>query len=153
MGERGPAAKPTRLKEVQGNPGKRALNRREPRPEQGPMPQCPRWLVGAARAEWHRVARQLYNIGLLTQVDRGVLALYCVAWGHWVEAEAARRGQPDVVETTNGNLVMNPWVSVSVKAGQDVLKYAAQLGMTPAARSRIAVETPEGDSLAEALWG
>lgn len=73
MGQRGPAPKPTALKRLQGNPGKRALNESEPRPA-ATLPRCPSHLQGEARAEWRRVARALHESGLLTQVDRAALA-------------------------------------------------------------------------------
>ena len=36
--------KPTALKKLEGNPGKRKLNTKEPVPEKG-MPDCPKWLL------------------------------------------------------------------------------------------------------------
>ena len=36
--------KPTALKKLEGNPGKRKLNMKEPMPEKG-MPDCPKWLL------------------------------------------------------------------------------------------------------------
>ena len=38
--------KPTAIKELEGNPGKRKLNKKEPKPEKG-MPVCPEWLLPA----------------------------------------------------------------------------------------------------------
>ena len=43
--------KPTAIKELEGNPGKRKLNKKEPKPEKG-MPVCPEWLLPEAKAEW-----------------------------------------------------------------------------------------------------
>ena len=36
--------KPTALKKLEGNPGKRKLNTKEPMPGKG-MPDCPKWLL------------------------------------------------------------------------------------------------------------
>ena len=36
--------KPTAMKELEGNPGKRKLNKKEPMPGKG-MPDCPKWLL------------------------------------------------------------------------------------------------------------
>lgn len=148
------AAKPTALRAMQGNPGKRALNAREPRPEQGAMPQAPRWLKAAARREWRRVARMLYNAGLLTQVDKAVLAMYCQAYGRMVEAEKElEQGMSggEVILSDRGNLYINPWLNVATAAAKDVLRLAQELGMTPAARSRVQVERPRQKTLAEML--
>ena len=43
--------KPTAIKELEGNPGKRKLNNKEPKPDKG-MPVCPEWLPPEAKAEW-----------------------------------------------------------------------------------------------------
>lgn len=40
--------KPTALKKLEGNPGKRKLNTKEPIPAKG-MPNCPEWLLPEAR--------------------------------------------------------------------------------------------------------
>ena len=42
--------KPTAMKKLEGNPGKRKLNTKEPMPEKG-MPDCPRWLLSEAKEE------------------------------------------------------------------------------------------------------
>lgn len=150
MGARGPAPKPTALKVAQGNPGKRALNANEPKPD-ATMPQCPRWLNKAARGEWQRVARRLHNAGVLTYVDRGVLAVYCQAYGRLVEAETELRLRGDVIETTNGNLVQSPYLQIANRAMDQMVRAAKELGMTPASRSSIKIDKPEL-SLADILF-
>jgi len=55
---RGRRPKPTRLKMLTGNPGKRPLNPNEPRPE-ATIPDAPAELSAGARAEWDRLAADL----------------------------------------------------------------------------------------------
>ena len=43
MATRGRKPKPTGIKQLEGNPGKRKLNEREPKPEKK-APSCPKWL-------------------------------------------------------------------------------------------------------------
>src|SRR5262249_42754142 len=76
---RGRKPKPTRLKEMLGNPGKRALSTGEPVPEAA-IPSCPRFLDKEARKEWRRAAPELYALGVLTNLDRAALAAYCESW-------------------------------------------------------------------------
>jgi P27 family predicted phage terminase small subunit len=83
---RGRKPKPTHLKLLEGNPGRRSLNRNEPRP-QVKVPTCPQHLCPSAKAEWKRLAPQLFVLGVLTALDRTTLAAYCQAYGRWVEAE------------------------------------------------------------------
>ena len=70
---RGRKPKPTRLKLLEGNPGKRRINGQEPQPP-WTLPSCPAHLSPSAKAEWKRLAKTLNAVGLLTQVDRAALA-------------------------------------------------------------------------------
>lgn len=151
MGRRGPAPKPTALKRLQGNPGKRALNDSEPRPATT-MPRCPSHLTGEAKAEWRRVARVLHESGLLTQVDRAALAIYCQAWARWVKAEAQVARHGEVVKSAAGNVMQNPYLSIANRAMKQMQSMARELGMTPSARSQIRVQPLDEPSLADLLF-
>ncbi len=85
---RGRKPKPTRLKLIEGNPGKRPINGREPKPP-GSLPSCPAHLSATAKTEWKRLARSLNRIGMLTEIDRAAMAAYCQAYGG---PSAIRRG-------------------------------------------------------------
>ncbi len=151
MGLRGPAPKPTALKELQGNPGKRALNKSEPRPA-ATLPRCPSHLSGEAKAEWRRVARTLHESGLLTQVDRAALAIYCQAWARWVKAEGQIQRHGEVVKSAAGNVMQNPYLSIANRAMKQMQLMARELGMTPSARSQIKVQPLDEPSLADLLF-
>ena len=153
MGARGPAPKPTALKRLAGNPGRHRLNEREPQPRPAGQPQAPKWLNGEARREWRRVVRELHRTGVLTTVDMGVLEGYCVSYARWRHAEGMLERQPEVIESDKGNLYQNPWYGVARTAMRDALRMAQELGMTPAARSRVVVEREaQEDDLATALF-
>ena len=140
------------MKVLAGNPGKRGLNRAEAKPRRL-LPRAPEHLDDEARAEWKRVSRDLYDAGLLTGVDRGALAAYCQAFSRWANAERRARELGAVIQTTQGNLVQNPWISIANRAMELMLKAAAEFGMTPSARSRVTAQVPEREtSLAEALF-
>src|SRR4051812_21402132 len=62
---RGRKPKPTHLKLLDGNPGKRPLNAGEPKPERR-IPTCPAHLNPTAKAEWKRLARQMHVLGIVT---------------------------------------------------------------------------------------
>ena len=149
---RGRKPVPTHLKLVRGNPGKRRLNSVEPAPERI-IPTPPPELTPDARLEWERVAGELHRIGVLSGIDRAALAAYCQAYGRWIVAERAiaRMAERDqltdglMIRTTNGNAVQNPLVGTANKAMADLVRYAAEFGMTPSARSRIGGQAGEGD--------
>lgn len=76
---RGRRPKPTRIKALTGNPGKRPLNMNEPRPEPA-LPDCPPELSATAQREWARLIGELSKLNLITNLDRGALATYCGLW-------------------------------------------------------------------------
>ena len=142
---RGRKPSPSHLKLIKGNPGRRPLNKTEPKPTGRPGP--PAHLCEEAKTEWRRVAKVLHAIGVLTTLDRAALAVYCQAYGRWVRAEIALEKmaandsstQALLVRTKSKNLIQNPLVGVANKAMGAVLKAASELGMTPSVRSRIEI--------------
>jgi len=58
MATRGRKPKPTALKVLEGNPGKRPLNLNEPKPEKKAS-KCPSWLEPEAKKEWRRMSKTL----------------------------------------------------------------------------------------------
>lgn len=133
---RGRKPKPTALKRLDGNPGKRGYNHAEPVPPEG-CPDCPPHLSDAARAEWQRLATTLHEMGVLTLADRAALAAYCQAWGRWVEAEEKLKGTPTLLKAPSGYVQQNPWLSIANKQLELMGRYMAELGLTPASRSRV----------------
>lgn len=68
--------KPTAVKKLEGNPGKRKLNTKEPVPAKG-MPDCPEWLLPEAKKEWekklHAIDREMTTpLFLLRCVQLGI---------------------------------------------------------------------------------
>jgi P27 family predicted phage terminase small subunit len=133
---RGRKPKPSHLKVVSGNAGKRALNSREPRPAIA-APSPPAVLRGEARREWRRVVPMLEAIGVLAEIDRAALAAYCQSWGRWLKAERELAREGMTFETDKGNHVQHPLVGIARRAMADVVRYSAEFGMTPSARSRV----------------
>lgn len=136
--------KPTHLKIVTGNPGKRPLPLNEAVVALA-EPTPPNFLCDDAKVEWGRVCSALYAAGLMTELDRAALAAYCAAYGRWAQAERAinRMAEKDelnsalMIKTKNGNAIQNPLVGTANKAKSDMVRYATEFGMTPSARSRV----------------
>ena len=133
---RGRKPLPSAVRRRNGNPGKRGYNPAEPVPPEG-LPDCPDHLSEVARAEWERIAEALYDMGVLTTVDRAALAAYCQAYGRWVEAEEKLKETPVMLKTPSGYVQQSPWLSVSNKQLELMGRYMAELGITPASRSRV----------------
>ena len=134
---RGPKPRPTAIRRANGNPGKRGYNAAEPVLAVG-MPDCPTHLSEEAAAEWHRIALYLHDAGVLTLVDRAALAAYCQCYGRWVEAEEKLRETPILFKTPSGYIQQSPWLGISNRQLELMGRYMAELGLTPASRSRIA---------------
>src|SRR5687767_7214789 len=139
---RGRRPKPTRLKLLTGNPGKRALNANEPRPEPV-VPECPVELGPVARREWSRLAVELSALRILTNLDRAALAAYCGAYAMWAEATEAIQKYGTMVKSPTGYPVQSPYVSIANRQAEIMMRIASEFGFTPASRSRIS--TPAGD--------
>jgi P27 family predicted phage terminase small subunit len=145
--------KPTELKRLAGNPGKRPLNDSEPRFGGEWSMRAPRHLSDDAKAEWKRVAPLLASAGVLTAVDRAALAGYCQAWARWIEAEKMIEEQGYVLATPSGYQQQSPYVTIANKALELVKTFAVEFGMTPSSRSRIKTEPVEKEkTLAEVLF-
>lgn len=140
---RGRKPKPTALKLIDGNPGKRPIRGREPKPPTA-LPTCPAHLSATAKSEWKRLAGVLNEIGLLTRIDRTVLAAYCQAYGRWVEAERRLAETPPLLKTPAGYVQVSPWITISNKQVELMTRLMAELGLTPSARSRLAIQLPNG---------
>jgi P27 family predicted phage terminase small subunit len=131
--------KPTALKILQGNPGKRKLNKHEPQPSG--VATCPSHLDAGAKAEWKRVAKELKSIGLLTSVDRAAMGAYCCAYSRWAEAEKQIQKIGTVIRSPkSGFPIANPHVSISNTALDLMRKFCVEFGLTPASRTRLQVE-------------
>ena len=139
---KGRKPKPTVLKVLDGNPGKRPLNQREPKAPQG-LPEAPSWLDAEAQAEWERVTSDLQEMGLLSRADRPALAAYCTAWSRWVEAEAmVKKLGPIVKSPDKGFPMKSPYLTIADQALETMRKLMVEFGLTPSSRSRIRVSGP-----------
>jgi phage terminase small subunit len=107
--------KPTHLRAVQGNPGKRALNRQEPKPPAGAV-ERPAWLkTKAAREAWDELAPMLEGMGVLTRADALSLGVLCQVYSDWLTYRTAA-------------------------LAARVQSLLSEFGLTPSSRSRLKVD-------------
>jgi P27 family predicted phage terminase small subunit len=147
---RGRRPKPTRLKVLTGNPGKRPLNEAEPRPEVA-IPDCPQELGETARREWNRLVGELASLKLLTNFDRAALAAYCGAYALWAEATEAIQKYGVMIKSPSGYPVQSPYVSVANRQAEIMMRIASEFGFTPASRSRISTHPKSEPTLFDRL--
>ena len=154
MSERGRPRKPTKLRLLQGNPGKRPINQNEPKPKPRTKdPSPPDTLSAVGRKEWRRTARELLAVGLLTDLDMAAFQGYCHIYERWADAEANLRQYGAVIRTKKTQtLVHSPYWSVANKAWDQMRAFWSDFGMTPVARTRIDLTTVEEDDFTEWMF-
>ena len=138
--------KPTAVKILEGNPGKRKLNEHEPQPQRK-APPCPKWLEPEAKKEWRRLAKTLEAMGVLTEADMAAFAGYCQAYARWKEAEERITDRGLVIRTPSGYPQQVPYISIAQQYLKLMQQFAEQFGLTPAARSRIIAGNGEGKAV------
>jgi P27 family predicted phage terminase small subunit len=154
VGRRGPPRKPTILKRNEGTYRKDLALPNECKPEPA-MPAVPSGLSRRANAEWRRVSKELFKLGLLSRIDRAALAAYCESWADWLDATEKVNELGKVIKTQNGNVIENPYYSIKKRASEIMHRYLTEFGMTPASRTGINAEQPEAtdDGLGTLLSG
>jgi len=132
----GPKPKPTALKILEGNPGKRPLNLNEPKPLRI-APKCPDWLLEEAKKEWKRFTPELERLGLLTRIDRVAFIGYCQNYAIYIETEKYLKENGRVMKTKSGAIKTRPEVYIANNALKFVRSFASEFGLTPSSRGRI----------------
>jgi len=149
---RGRPKKPTALAIIQGNPGKRKLNDAEPAPPGvDRLPPPPSHLSQIAMDKWDDMGPVLLGMGCLTRSDLDVFETYCTVYGMLHEMDAASRvdwqSADDPADALKGVIAAQRRAE---PLRNQFIRIACELGMTPAARTKIRVDKPERDGL-EAL--
>lgn len=145
---------PTTLKLVKGNPGKRALNKKEPKPARS-IPSPPDHLTDDGKFAWGRLTVLLDRMGVLTEADAFALERLCDCYADILELRELVEQDGRTYETTStqGEKVIkaNPAVSMLADADRRFKGYLVEFGLTPAARSKVQIkdDDPEEDQFAE----
>ncbi|HJV75355.1 MAG TPA: phage terminase small subunit P27 family [Noviherbaspirillum sp.] len=140
--------KPTALKLVSGNPGKRAINRKEPKAKRL-IPSCPEHLDDSAKVAWGRLTVLLDRMGVLTEADCSALERLCDCYADILECRKLirRDGRTYKVTTQTGDILIkgNPAVAQLRAADAQFKSYLVEFGLTPAARSKVQVNPDDDD--------
>ena len=134
--------KPTALKLIEGNKGKRSLNKHEPDPEYLNDLTAPEWLPESAKKVWDEIVPALRQAKVLTKIDVPMLCKGCVAISQY--RLASRMLGDDLVINGEKATSLNQWMVAQSMAFKQAMAVFQQFGMSPAARTRIAIQ-PQGD--------
>lgn len=152
MSRAGRPGMPDQWKAMMGNPGRRPLDVQSAVFETG-IAECPKHLDDVACAEWARIAPLLDTARLMSPAFMAVLALYCSAWSRWVFCEERIRfhasmdpaGAGLIAKTKNGFEQMDYWFVASNKAQEQLLRYQAELCLSPVGAARAKGLAQQGD--------
>ena len=119
--------KPTALKILQGNPGRRPLNQQEPKPGIGAK--MPAYLLKLPRAlaNWREEAPMLEELGVLTRADGKAFGRLCILWAEY--EDGVEEGRPS-----------------DTRLLAEIRQLEGRFGMTPADRVRIKAEPQKPES-------
>lgn len=148
--------KPTHLKVITGTAQKCRINPAEPQPELG-APPTPDWLSDRAHEIYAGLCAHLDSMGVLALVDDHVVAL---AASRLEEVEITTASVEDggrTYETTNANgermIRPNPMVAQRSEAMRHAQALLSELGLTPAARSKVSATKKADGNPFKALMG
>lgn len=136
---KGRKPKPTWLKVISGNPGKRPINAQEPLAK-GDLTEPPEWMTESQREVW-RAAIANAPAGLLKGIDESVFSVWVVAKDLHREASQKIAEYGAVIKSPVTETPMqSPYVGVLNRQAQIMLKASSEMGFTPSARSRVRIE-------------
>jgi P27 family predicted phage terminase small subunit len=158
--------KPTVLKLVEGNPGKRKINKAEPKPKRE-IPSCPAYLSDVGKVAWGRLSVLLDRMGVLTEADGAALERLCDCYADILECReliardgrtyssvttrtTSEEGEETTVQEVKSLLKANPAVAMLRAADAQFKSYLVEFGLTPAARSKVHA-APDDDKKADPL--
>jgi P27 family predicted phage terminase small subunit len=139
---RGRKPKPTALKVIEGNPGRRPLNASEPVPPVLDSIEPPAYLSKRARTYWNLLAPHMIAAGVLTVLDAPLFSLLCEAHARCEAAQREIERKGAVIRGSRGTPISSPYARIANREGALVLRLSVEFGLTPSARSRIDVDVP-----------
>lgn len=146
---RGRKPTPTKLKLIRGNPGRRPINQHEPKVREALM-HAPEWLDEEHLEQW-RYAINHAPAGVLGTIDRDLLVGWVCACVTMRRAHEQQRRLdaagtlPMLTRTPGGMAVQSPYIGIANRALDNMRKCAAELGFTPASRSRLVAGGDDAD--------
>lgn len=100
------------------------------------VPKPPAEVPVAMVDEWQTVAADMVQRKILTGAMSGILSTYIIALWTVRECQKAMAEHGPMVKTAHGMMKPNPAHGMMAKAMDTVARLSAELGLTPAARSK-----------------
>ena len=148
--------KPTKLKVLDGNPGRRELPKDEPKPRPS-APACAKDIDKEARKVWKRMAPMLERLGLLTEADGDMFAILCQIRSRLVAINGELDQKSDeslliqLKVTIDGSgqehteYKPSPWVVMEKQYMLLFRSYATEFGLSPRGRAGLSINSSNGN--------
>lgn len=121
--------------------GDKNNRRSDPEPEPSELhPDCPQHLSREAQQHWCEVTANLDEMGLLSKTDADSIIIYVEAFARYRELEQFIRDNGSTYKLSNGCEMSRPEVNQMMKNLDICRRYQIEFGLTPAARSRVAIQ-------------
>lgn len=108
------------------------------------VPRAPEVLPQELHAEWDAIASDMLARKILTTPALGLLETYLIARWSVQEAQKAIAKHGMLTKTAHKMLKPNPACGMLAKALESVARLGAELGISPAARSKASMRPREG---------
>jgi len=146
--------KPTKLKLIEGNRGKRKI-KPEPEPALG-IPVAHK-MPPAAQAVWDGIAPELDRLGLLAKIDGTALEAACRGVAQGRAADDAIEKLQELIRAgtaeRNDYYHLSMLMAASKKGWSQWRAFCTEFGLTPASRSKLSVpENRQSDPLDDAMF-
>lgn len=136
-GRSGRRPKPTAKKALAGNPGKRALNRAEPKFTEITHVDPPEWMQPLAIQMWQTVVPELLAQHIVCITDLHNVEAFCTAYANWRSAQELVVQHGPIVQSAMGSPMKNPALTAAKEAMSQMVTFGAMLGLDPSSRSRL----------------
>lgn len=148
MGERGPKKQPSNLVDLRGNPGKREVNKNEPKPKvSNEVPKPPKHVGKHGKKIWRKLAPELHRLGLLTEIDLQQFELYCYNYNLFMEARISLESSDKLYYTTDkGGMSKRPEIEIINKAVITMDRIGKNFGLDPSSRTTLKVSPKEKEN-------
>lgn len=91
-------------------------------------------------------------LGLLKDVDVSAFAAWVACYDRFQQANEALNRSPMVIRGSGGGAMQSPWARIARQESLLLRTLGSELGMSPVARTRIALEAPLEDDDPEGFF-
>jgi P27 family predicted phage terminase small subunit len=119
------------------------------------VPPSPGWLCNIAREEWERIVPMLEASKVMSPRHQQTLAAYCDSFADMVQADAELKEHGTTIMDDKGRVSNHPAWLRKRDARNQMLKFAAEFGLTASALARVqAVDNaPQEDEEDRLMFG